>query len=136
MGTALVNIRPAVFEMNQSFTNLSSVASGVTGVPFCIDMISNGGVYAWQVVPSGTVNSISANLMGSCDGSNWFQMDTMNQNDTAGWANNIAYSGWSSSAGEMRWVFGRPVLYIRIDPVSINGGGTVTGSFCFFDPNK
>ena len=136
MGAALVNINSAMFEVNQSFTNLSSTTSGTQGQPFCIDMISQSGVYAWQVVPTGTISSVSANLMGSVDGANWFQLDTMNQGDTAGYANGIAYTGWSSTVGEMRWVAGRPVLYLRIDPVTINGGGSVTGSFCFFDPNR
>jgi hypothetical protein len=136
MASALVNIRSAMFEMNQSFTNLSATVSGTTGQEFCIDMISQSGVYAWQVVPNGTIVSVTANLMGSLDGANWFQLDTMSQNDTAGYANGIAYTGWSSTAGEMRWVTGRPCLYLRIDPIAINGGGTVTGSFCFFDPNR
>lgn len=136
MGAALVNILSATFELCQSFTNLSSTTSGTQGVPFNIDMISQSGVYAWQVVPTGTITSVTANLMGSVDGANWFQIDTMNQSDTAGYSNGIAYTGWSSTLGEMRWVTGRPVLYLRIDPVTINGGGTVTGAFCFFDPNR
>ena len=33
MGAALVNIHSAMFEMNQSFTNLSSTTSGTQGQP-------------------------------------------------------------------------------------------------------
>ena len=122
--------------VNQSFTNVSSTGSSATGTPWCINQLPNTGVYAWMVIPNGTVTSVTAELFGSIDGANWFLMDTITQNDTPGAANSIFWTGWNSTTGEIRWVKDRPVGYLRIDPITVNGGGSVTGTFSLFEPNR
>ena len=92
---------------NQCFNGVSSATSATQGTPFIIEMCSNTGNYAWQVTPTGTVTSATVNLMGSLDGVNWYQLDTMNQGDTAGAANGISYTGWNSTSGELP---GEPIV--------------------------
>ena len=125
-----------------SATNVGSATLTTTGTPFCISELNNNGNYCWQVVPTGTIVSVTANLMASVDGVNWYILDTMNQGDTAGSGAWGKWTGWNASAvgnvsaGEMRWVMQSQANYLRIDVATVNGGGTVTGSFAVFEANR
>lgn len=53
-------------------------------------------LYAWQVVFTGTPTSITVNLEGSIDGTNWFTIDTS-----------------SATTSGLKFVVDKPVEYLR-----------------------
>ncbi len=133
------DIRSATTCVNQSLTN---AAAAQLGVPFCIMELPNTGNYSWAAQPSGTVTTVTMNLMGSIDGINWYILDTMAQGDTAGSTNQTFYTGWQTTAtanyaaGELRTMQYRQVNFLRIDLTVLTGGGQVNAQFSVFEPDR
>jgi hypothetical protein len=76
--------------------------------------------YTWTVAASGTISAATINFEGSLDGATWYMLDQAANTD-ANW-----------SAGEMRHVVNKPINFLRLNLVSIVGGGTVTGKISLF----
>ena len=136
------DIVSATSSINVSAMNIGSATAGTNGQGFCVSELNHDPNYCWQIVPTGSIVSVTANLMGSIDGVSWFVLDTITQNDTRGQTNWGAWTGWSATAvggaaaGEMRWLLQLQVNYLRIDVTTVNGGGTVTGTFSVFEANR
>ena len=133
------DIKSATTCVNQSLTNAAATQQGV---PFCIMELPNTGNYSWAAQPTGTVTTVTMNLMGSIDGNSWYILDTMVQTDTLGSTNQTYYTGWQTTAtanyaaGELRTVGFRQVNFLRIDLTVISGGGSVNAQFSVFEPDR
>jgi hypothetical protein len=136
------DIKAATSSINVSAMNIGAATAGTTGQAFLISQLNNNGNVTWQIIPTGVVMSVTANLVGSIDGVNFFVLDTLTQSDTVGNADGNYWTGWNSAAsggvaaGELRFVVDQRVNYLRIDVVTVNGGGTVTGTFSVFEADR
>lgn len=93
-------------------TILDAVTATGAGGSFNVPEKPTGGqfpAFTWQIVITGSPTSITANLEGSLDGTNWFQLDT--------------YTG---SANAMQHVANKPVAFIRGNLVTLTGGTSPT----------
>ncbi|PSH05131.1 MAG: hypothetical protein CXZ00_02960 [Acidobacteria bacterium] len=100
------------------YASLSAATATGPGTAFKVQPASYS--YTWTVVTGGTVTSATVNFEGSLDGSTWYVLDVASTSDT----------NWSS--GEMRHVVNKPTNYLRMNVVSIAGGGSLTGTFSLF----
>lgn len=91
---------------------LDAVTATGAGAAFSVPEKPTGGqfgAFTWQIIITGAPTSITVNLEGSLDGTNWFQLDT--------------YTG---SANAMQHVVNKPVAYLRGNLVTLTGGSSPT----------
>lgn len=104
---------PVAVGQPQTLLN-AATATGTS--PYILDLWpTRGGFplhFTWTTVITGTPATVTINLEGSIDGTNWFQMD---QSVAAG--------------GEMRSVINKAVRWARLNMTTLTGGTspTVTG---------
>lgn len=103
-GALHVTLNSGAYSVNQSAVGASSSQSLGQSVP-------QHGLQVTQ--QSGTVSAIKVELLGSLGNSTWFTIAT--------WE--LGGSG-TQALGDIVFVTGKPVLFIRFNVVSISGGGT------------
>jgi hypothetical protein len=125
---------PADIIPAMNYVNTLTLAQSATGYgqPYNIANLPSNGNISWAVKPTGTVSTITLLLEGSLDGVNWYTLDTIAQGDTAG----ASGTAWSGTAGELKWMTGRQVNYLRSNLTVISGGGSITAQFSLFEPNR
>ncbi len=100
------------------YVSLNAASSTVPGTVYALQPSVYS--YTWTVATGEPVTSATVNLEGSLDGSTWYVLDIASTSD----------SNWS--AGEMRHVVNKPANYLRLNLVSIAGGGSITGKISLF----
>jgi hypothetical protein len=71
---------------------------------------------------AGSVTAGQWNLEGSLDNTLWLPIAAINVTDAQ----------WKTDVGELQHVAYKPVNYVRMNAVSITGGGAVTGKFQYY----
>lgn len=109
------------------YTSLSAATAAGPGTVYAV--MPSPFSFTWTVATSGTVTAATVNFEGSiCTAAQiaantagcWFQLDQAVNTDTQ----------WSS--GEMRHVVNKGINFIRLNLISISGGGSITGTIALF----
>lgn len=100
---------PLASYAQQIFVTKSLAAATATGAGTSSSSFGLLSKHSWHVIVTGSPASVTVNLEGTIDGSNWFTLDSS-----------------TTTTSEMRHVVNKPVTQIRANLATLTGGSSPT----------